>query len=235
MTTTDLFLIRHGETDWNRALRFQGQTDVALNAAGLAQAARLADRMAGETVDLAFTSDLMRARQTAVPPAKRLGLVAAPDAGLREQAFGTAEGLTGTEIRARMPDAWDRWLAFRADHALPGGESTRQFHERTVGALRRIAAAHAGRTLMVVTHGGVLDMVFRTARALSLDGPRMAEIPNAGVNRVRIAADGAIEIVQWADVAHLEGLPQQPVYDQTRHLREREAAASEGAPPPVSG
>jgi probable phosphoglycerate mutase len=82
-------------------------------------------------------------------------------------------------------------------------------------ALRSLARQHAGETVIVVTHGGVLDMVWRTARGLGLGGPRQSEIPNAGLNRVRLQGD-AIEIVHWADTQHLEGLPAQPVYDQTR-------------------
>ena len=217
---TDVILIRHGETDWNRAMRFQGQTDVPLNETGLAQAQRLVARVAGEAVDHVFSSDLRRALQTAQPAAARLGLALATDSGLREQCFGIAEGLTSAEIRERHPDDWTRWTSFQADQAFEGGESTRQFHRRSVDTLRRLASAHAGGRLLVVTHGGVLDMIFRAARALSLDGPRMAEIPNAGFNRVRVAAGGAIEIQAWADVAHLEGLPSQPVYDQTRLARE---------------
>ena len=223
-TMSDLILIRHGETDWNRAMRFQGQTDVPLNAVGLAQADRLAGRVAAETVDAVVSSDLQRAMQTAFPAAGQLGLAVATDPGLREQCFGIAEGLTSAEIREQRPDAWARWTSFQADQSFDQGESTRQFHARSVAALRTLAAAHVGKTLLIVTHGGVLDMVFRTARALSLDGPRLAEIPNAGFNRIRVAADGSIELLVWADTAHLEGLPQQPVYDQSRLARERGAA-----------
>ena len=226
---TDLILIRHGETDWNRAMRFQGHSDVPLNDAGRAQAERLADRLATEPIDHAVASDLLRTRQTAAPTVARLGLALQTDAGLREQFFGEAEGLTAAELRETMPASWLRWLDFRADRSLPGGESTRQFHTRSIAALRGVAAAHAGKTVLVVSHGGVLDMVFRTAQALSLDGPRMAEIPNAGFNRVRVDDHGAIAILAWAETGHLEGLPAQPVYDQTRLAREREAAAAAAA------
>lgn len=221
---SDLILIRHGETDWNRAMRFQGQTDIPLNAVGLAQAERLAGRVAAETVHAVVSSDLQRALQTAGPAAAQLGLAVATDTGLREQCFGVAEGLTSAEIKQQRPDDWARWTSFQADQSFERGESTREFHARSLVAIRALAAAHVGKTLLVVTHGGVLDMVFRTARTLSLDGPRMAEIPNAGFNRIRVAADGSIDLVTWADTAHLEGLPQQPVYDQTRLARERGGA-----------
>jgi probable phosphoglycerate mutase len=85
-------------------------------------------------------------------------------------------------------------------------------------AVQRVVAAHPRQTVVVVTHGGVLDMIYRTARSLGLDGPRQSEIPNAGLNRIRVR-DGAFEIVRWADTQHLADLPPQPVYDQRKLAR----------------
>jgi probable phosphoglycerate mutase len=223
MSTTELILIRHGETDWNRELRFQGHIDVPLNDLGHEQARRLGLRMAGESVQHLECSDLMRAQQTAAPAALQLGLEIQTSAALREQSFGIVEGMRAEEIQQLHPRAWEDWLQFREDHAMPEGESALRFHARVMDALGGICARHAGRCVMVVTHGGVLDMVWRTARALGLNGPRQSEIPNAGFNRVRIA-DAArpegIEIVDWADIRHLADLPPQPTYDQRRHLKE---------------
>jgi probable phosphoglycerate mutase len=222
MPVTELILIRHGETDWNRELRFQGQIDVPLNDIGHEQALRLALRLAGESVQHLVSSDLMRVRQTAEPIASQLGLPVAASAALREQSFGIAEGMNASEIRSRHPRAWDDWLQFHADYAMPEGESARQFHARIMDALGHIVAAHEGQRVLVVTHGGALDMVWRTAHGLGLAGPRQSQIPNAGVNRVRIADASApqrIEIVDWADTRHLADLPPQPTYDQRRHLK----------------
>ena len=222
---TELILIRHGETDWNRELRFQGHVDVPLNDIGHEQARRLALRLIGEPVHQVVSSDLMRAQQTATPSAQALGLQVITTAGLREQHFGVAEGLRSDEIQAQHPRAWEDWLLFREEHpAMPEGESPRDFHARIVESLGRIATAYTGQNVLVVTHGGVLDMVWRTAQGLSLSGPRQSDIPNAGFNRIRIAdaADPArIEILDWADTAHLADLPAQPVYDQKRHLEKR--------------
>jgi len=91
------------------------------------------------------------------------------------------------------------------DYTLPEGESVRRFHARVVGALQALAARHAGQRLAVVTHGGVLDMLYRTVHGLPLAGNRRCEIPNAGINRLRVNGDG-LEIVNWADDAHLAGL-----------------------------
>jgi 2,3-bisphosphoglycerate-dependent phosphoglycerate mutase len=212
---TELILLRHGETDWNRELRFQGHVDVSLNAIGLEQAQRLAGRLAGETAHQVYASDLLRARQTAEPVSRQLGLAAVTDSALREQSFGQVDGMRVDDIKAQHPQAWEGWLQFHEDYCMPEGETTRQFHTRVMDAVRRIVAAHPGQTLVVVTHGGVLDMIYRTARSLGLSGPRQSEIPNAGLNRVRVHENG-IDILAWADVQHLADLPPQPVYDQRK-------------------
>ena len=220
---TELILIRHGETDWNRELRFQGHVDVPLNATGHEQARRLAERLAAErpVVHHLICSDLIRTQQTATPslqvlfPQARIDTLT--DSALREQAFGVVDGKRVDDVKLEHADAWNQWLRFDADYGMPGGETTRQFHTRVMAALHRLAQQHAGQTLVVVTHGGVLDMVWRTARGLGLEGPRQSDIPNAALNRVRLRGD-AIDILHWADTRHLDGLPAQPVYDQKRLL-----------------
>jgi probable phosphoglycerate mutase len=212
---TELILLRHGETDWNRELRFQGHVDVGLNAVGMEQARRLAGRLAGMAVHHLYVSDLLRAQQTAHPVAQQLRLESVTDPALREQSFGAVDGMRVEDIKAQHPQAWEGWLRFHEDYCMPGGETTRQFHARVMDAVNRLVAAHAQETLVVVTHGGVLDMIYRTARSLGLSGPRQSEIPNAGFNRVRLR-EGGIDILAWADIAHLADLPPQPVYDQQK-------------------
>jgi probable phosphoglycerate mutase len=221
---TDFLLIRHGETAWNRELRFQGQLDVPLNDMGLLQAQRLKTRMTqavsawhaqGRFPSRLVSSDLLRAQQTAEPLAEVLGHTCVLHAGLREQCFGVFEGLRSPDIRAQYPDAWQKWLAFDADEAVEGAESTRAFHARVMAALQELADQYPGEHVVVVTHGGVLDMVWRQAQALSLSGPRVCDIPNAGLNQVAWR-DGAVQIQVWADAVHLADLPEQPVYSQAR-------------------
>jgi 2,3-bisphosphoglycerate-dependent phosphoglycerate mutase len=226
---TDFLLIRHGETAWNRELRFQGQLDVPLNHMGLQQAQRLKTRMAqvlgewqvqGRVPTRLISSDLQRAQQTAQPVAEVLGHPCILNAGLREQCYGMFEGMRSPDIQAQHPEAWQRWLAFDADVAVAGAETTRAFHTRVMTALQDLALQYAGEHVVVVTHGGVLDMVWRHAQALSLNGPRVCDIPNAGLNQVAWH-DGALHIQVWADAAHLADLPEQPVYSQKRLLDAR--------------
>ena len=212
---TELLLIRHGETDMNRELRFQGQVNVGLNSMGHEQALRVAARMAGEKADAFYVSDLLRARQTAEPIAGQLSLKPVLEKGLREQHFGRVDGMRVDDIQRDHPDAWAGWLRFDEDFAMPQGESTRSFHGRVMEAVQRVVAAHPQQTVVVVTHGGVLDMIYRTARSLGLNGPRQSDIPNAGLNRIRVR-EGAMEILAWADTRHLADLPPQPVYDQKK-------------------
>lgn len=202
---TELTFIRHGETDWNRQQRFQGQIDVPLNTTGHAQAARLAARLATAPPDLLFSSDLQRARETAAPLAAAWALPVQPLPGVREQSFGVLEGLDVPTIKTQHPDLWAQWLVHRADFALPGGESLRQFHARVLAAVQMLADSHGGRRLTIVTHGGVLDMLWRSAKGIPLDGLRDCAIPNTGINRLRWA-DGRLRIEAWGDDAHLAGL-----------------------------
>lgn len=209
MSETTFVFIRHGETDWNRQQRFQGQIDVPLNDMGLAQAERLRQRLAAEPADRLVCSDLLRTRQTAAPLAQAWGTEAWPDAGLREQSFGVLEGLDVPTIQRQHPALWADWLQHRGDFALPGGESLLQFHARVMAAVAALARAHAGCTVAVVTHGGVLDMLWRSARREPIEGLRRCEIPNTGLNHLRWR-DGELFIERWADAAHLDGLPPQP-------------------------
>ncbi len=220
---TEFVFIRHGETDWNRQQRFQGQIDVPLNALGREQAARLGQRMKTERFDHLVCSDLLRTRETAAPTASVHAVAPQLHAGLREQAFGVLEGLDVPSIQAQHPELWAQWLKHDADFALPqGGESVRQFHARVLAAVRELAREHGARRLVVVTHGGVLDMLWRTVHGLALSGPRACDIPNTGINTLRWQA-GTLGIVQWADAAHLQGLPEQPPT----------APASAGVPAPA--
>ncbi len=207
---TEMLFIRHGETDWNRQHRFQGQIDVPLNAIGLAQAERLGQRLADEPIDVLVSSDLQRARATAQPLAQLRGLQPQIAPLWREQHFGVLEGLDVPTIRSRHAALWNRWVHHEADYALPqGGESNVQFHARVMHALQGLLAKHGGQRVLVLTHGGVLDMLWRSANGLPLHGPRECDIPNTGINRLRW--DGSkLQVLVWADAAHLAGLPSQP-------------------------
>ncbi|KVT62022.1 phosphoglycerate mutase [Burkholderia ubonensis] len=208
MATTQILFIRHGETAWNRIKRIQGHIDIPLADSGLAQAQRLAVRLARETcngarVDAIYSSDLMRAQQTAQPAADALGLPLVLRAGLRERAYGIFQGHGSTEIEARFPDAYAAWQTRDPGFEPEGGESQRAFYHRVLHTLEPIVAAHPGGRIACVAHGGVLDCVYRFANGLDLAAPRNYQLLNTSINVVDYV-DGRANVVQWADVSHLD-------------------------------
>jgi 2,3-bisphosphoglycerate-dependent phosphoglycerate mutase len=204
VTATTLLVIRHGETAWNAEHRIQGHLDIPLSTTGIRQAACLADRLARETVDAVYSSELARAWLTAAPLAERKGLEIMADTRLRERSFGVFEGLTLEEIAAQHPEGFWRWRERDPAWAIDGGESGQQLIDRVLAALHEIVARHRGETVAVVTHGGVLDVVYRAARRLAWGAPREHQMLNASINRLSAAAPPfAMSVVDWGDVAHL--------------------------------
>jgi probable phosphoglycerate mutase len=202
--TTQLLVIRHGETAWNAEHRIQGHLDIPLSATGVRQAGRLAQRLATERIHAVYSSELARAWLTAEPLAERLGLEVIPEPRLRERCFGIFEGLTLDEIAAQHPAAFQSWRARDPAWAMDGGETGQQLIDRVLDAMHDIAGRHRGETVALVTHGGVLDVAYRAARALDWDAPREHQMLNASINRVRVTfSPPALAMVDWGDVAHL--------------------------------
>jgi probable phosphoglycerate mutase len=202
MPITRLCLVRHGETEWNAEGRVQGQTDIPLSSLGLAQARAAAEVLCRHDFSAIYSSDLMRVRQTAEPSAQKLALPLQLDPGLRERHYGIFERMLYTEVRSRLPEHYARFQAKDLDYDFESGESLRAFNERSLATVRSIAERHLGEQVLVFTHGGVLEMVYRHARAVGLSSARDFGIPNCGVNWVEISARGW-DVQCWADIAHL--------------------------------
>jgi probable phosphoglycerate mutase len=203
--TTTLLLIRHGETAWNAEHRIQGRLDVPLSATGMWQTGRLAQRLAAEAIDAVVSSDLARAWMTGAPLAEARGVAMVAEPRLRERAFGIFEGKTLDEIATGHPQEFAAWRARDVDWRIPDGESGTEFIARVLEAVHEIAGRYSGGTVAVVTHGGVLDVVYRAARALAWDAPREHLMLNASINRVQAGEDlPGLRILDWADVAHLD-------------------------------
>lgn len=200
---TRIIAVRHGETAWNADSRMQGQLDIPLNALGRLQAQRLARALADEPLDAIYASDLSRAFDTAQAVAALTGHRVIADTALRERAFGVFQGLTYTEIEQRWPEQGARWRARDVDFVPEGGESLRQLSVRSVEAAARLAAAHAGGTILLVAHGGVMDCLYRAAVRIELDLIRTWQLGNASINRLLYSAEG-FSLVGWSDTRHLE-------------------------------
>ncbi len=199
---TRILAVRHGETAWNVDSRLQGQTDISLNAVGQEQARRLAEALADEDLDAIVCSDLVRARDTAQAVADRSGLPLSTDAGLRERHFGIFQGHTYAEVERLWPEESARWRRREPDFGAEGGETLQGFYDRCVATASRLAAGHPGRTLLLVTHGGVLDCLYRAASRVELNAPRTWELANTGVNRLLYTPQG-FTLVGWGDTQHL--------------------------------
>ncbi|HKO67498.1 MAG TPA: histidine phosphatase family protein [Burkholderiaceae bacterium] len=204
---TKLLLIRHGETAWNAEHRIQGQLDIPLSPLGILQAARLAECLASESIEAVYSSGQSRAWLTAAPLAARLGLQIIAEPRLRERSFGVFEGLTLDEIAARYPAEFIKWRERDPGWRPDGGESGRQLIDRVMSAVTDIGARHKNQTVALVSHGGVLDVVYRAARVLQWHAPREHQMLNAAINRLTASASDsaplALSIDLWGDVAHL--------------------------------
>lgn len=197
-----LTLVRHGETAWNMAKRIQGHLDLPLNEVGRLQALACAGCFQPGSVDVLYSSDLLRAMDTATPIAQAAGVAVQPDPVWRERHFGDFQGRRYRDIAGEQPEAYARLKARDPEHAPPGGESLNALMARIAGGLAQIVARHAGQRVVVVSHGGVLDCIYRQATGMPLEAPRSFPIYNAGLNQVRWAK-GHWQLVSWGEVGHL--------------------------------
>ena len=207
MTITRFCLVRHGETDWNADRRLQGHTDIDLNARGLAQAEQMAHAIKRINLefDVLYTSDLQRAAKTAKAIEQLFSTSAITNAGLRERHLGALQGLTTDEAPQLEPDLWRSHLSRNVTEELRGGESIQQFADRINTALEKIREQHLGKTVLLVSHGGALDMMYRIASNQPLDAEKAVAVPNASLNW--ISHDGrSWKVDGWADTSHLENL-----------------------------
>lgn len=207
MSTTTLCLIRHGETHWNAERRLQGHTDIPLNAKGALQARQMAQALKDIKLsfDVLYTSDLKRAADTANAIVELFGVEAQVDSALRERHFGALQGLSISEAPSLQPDIWQAHIARDLEHDLGGGESMQQFALRVQNALDKIQERYSGKTILLVSHGGTLDMMYRIASKQALSAERVASVPNASLNWITYSQPNGWAVKQWADIRHLEG------------------------------
>lgn len=207
MTITRFCLVRHGETDWNVERRLQGHTDIDLNMRGFAQAEQMARALQKINLqfDVLYTSDLQRAAKTAKEIEQLFNASALVSSALRERHLGALQGLTMDEAPKTEPELWRSHLDRNLNEELRGGESIAQFSSRIKEALDQIRKQHIGKTILIVSHGGALDMMYRLASNQSLDSEKAVAVPNASLNW--ISHDGhSWKVDGWGDTSHLESL-----------------------------
>lgn len=197
-----LCIVRHGETAWNAEGRVQGQLDIPLSDTGRAQARAVAQALAHESFDAVYSSDLIRVRETAQPTAALLRKQIVFSEKLRERHYGVFQGITYLEAKERLPADFARFKAKDPEFDFGNGESLLGFQRRCLSAFEELLRKEKGRNVLVFTHGGVLEMLYRHATGRGLSTPRDFEIPNAALNRLEHAA-GAWTVRSWAEVEHL--------------------------------
>ena len=197
-----LLLVRHGTTAWNREGRYQGQTNVPLDKTGVQQALALRSRLAREEIGAIYASDLKRAWQTASAIAVPHALVIRPEPRLREIDFGIWDGSTYHEIKQRSPEALAAWEADPLNAAPHGGESLGQVTARVRAALDDIARVHRGQTVVVVAHGGSLQVLLCLVLGLVPNARWQFRLSAASLSELQLYEGGAV-LTRLSDCSHL--------------------------------
>jgi probable phosphoglycerate mutase len=207
MEPTRIIAIRHGETDWNAVNRIQGHIDIPLNATGQWQAQQVAKALQDEPLHAIYSSDLARALDTAraISQAHPQWTDRTPQTQiqLRERNFGMFEGKTWAEIETHWPEQSERWRKRDLNFAPDGGENLLAFEARVKEVTQAIASQHAGEQIVLVAHGGVMDVLYRLATGQTLSAPRTWQLGNTAINRLLWSPEG-MTLVGWSDVRHLE-------------------------------
>ncbi|HEV2027366.1 MAG TPA: histidine phosphatase family protein [Candidatus Dormibacteraeota bacterium] len=198
-----MLLVRHGQSTWNSEHRIQGQLDPPLSQEGRRQAELLAQRLAGFRFAGFYASDLKRAFETAQAIGVALGAQAEAMPGLREVYLGEWEGLRTEDLAQRSPEAWARWTEEPDWDLVPGGEGSALFEARVSAALDAIFERHAHGDVLVVTHGGVIQVALHRVFGRPSRGLFAFKIQNASIS-VLEKRGGRMVIGGVNDTGHLE-------------------------------
>jgi len=204
---TRVVLVRHGQTAWNREVRFRGRADVALDGFGLKQAEATGHYVVARwPVAAVYASRMGRAMQTAEAIARAHGLRAQPLEGLLDIDFGAWQGLSPDEVTRRYPDLYQAWLEAPHTVHFPGGEGLDDVRSRVVAALDEAVAQHMGQTVALVSHMVVNRVLLCAVLGLGNERFWRLQQDTCAVNVFDVAEDGACTIVLLNDTCHLQGL-----------------------------
>jgi len=202
MKETEIILIRHGETEWNSQKRMQGHSNSDLSLVGQAQIQALGQWMKNVPFDLIYSSDSLRAKQTAEAITQFSGHELQFDQRLREKNLGVFEGLTSEEARERHPEVFRLFKTAGSKYVIDEGESTQQLQDRALEIVNEIRIKHPEERVLLVTHGGFIRVVMKHSLGLSLETPTRFLIRNTGV--FRLEWEDKWLVSQMGGVSHLE-------------------------------
>lgn len=197
-----LILVRHGETEWNKQHRYQGQVDVPLSTVGEQQAALVAERLAERKIDVIYASDLKRAWQTATAIAKKNNLTILPEPRLREMNFGVLEGLTWDEAQIEYPEMVTAWFE-DYNQPLDGGETLDAFSSRVLSFRDDLQQKHTDETILLVSHGGPLGELLRLTLEVPSEKRWAFAMDNASISELLLGDDGYPLLKSLNDTNHL--------------------------------
>ena len=202
MKETEIILIRHGETEWNSQKRMQGHSNSDLSEVGMGQIQALGELMKNVSFDHIYSSDSLRARQTAEAITQYSGHTLQFDQRIREKNLGVFEGLTSTEAKERHPEIYRLFKTAGANYVIDEGESTQQLLERALEFIEEIRLRHPQERVVMVTHGGVVRVLMKHALGLSIDAPTRFIIKNTGI--FGLIWNENWLVTQMGGVSHLE-------------------------------
>ncbi len=202
MKETEIILIRHGETEWNSQKRMQGHSNSNLSEVGRGQIQALGELMKNVSFDHIYSSDSLRARQTAEAITQYSGHTLQFDQRIREKNLGVFEGLTSTEAKERHPEVYRLFKTAGANYVIDEGESTQQLLERALEFSEEIRLRHPQERVVMVTHGGVVRVLMKHALGLSIDAPTRFIIKNTGI--FGLIWNENWLVTQMGGVSHLE-------------------------------
>jgi probable phosphoglycerate mutase len=202
MKKTEIIFIRHGETEWNSQQRMQGHSNSDLSSVGQAQIQALGQWMKNVPFDHIYSSDSLRAKQTAEAITQFSGHELKIDLRLREKNLGVFEGLTSEEARERHPEVFSLFKTAGSKYVIDEGESTQQLQDRALEIVDEIRIKHLKERVLLVTHGGLIRVVMKHSLGLSLETPTRFLIRNTGV--FRLVWEDKWIVSQMGGVSHLE-------------------------------
>lgn len=199
------FIVRHGETEWNAQGRIQGHTDISLSERGIQQSRLVGQRLAGVTLDVAYSSDLARSAETAQQILDQRAVPLHTTSRLREFNKGVFEGLTPEETGQQFPDLFEASQVNDLDFAPPGGESIRETSERMNAIMTELRIRHPDENVLIVGHGGALRAGFVALMELPLEANWRFTMTNCGLSVLDIYPNNAV-LRLYNDSSHLDGL-----------------------------
>jgi len=200
---TGITVIRHGETEWNKIGLQQGHLNSNLTILGIKQAETLANALSEIKFDHIYSSDLLRAFDTAKIISKKMNLEIKTDPRLRERNLGIMQGLTIAEFKEKFPEEYAKFISDDPDVPVKNGESKNEHFKRVKQCIVELGNRHIGENILIVTHGGVIEKIFRFALGIPLEAKRNFSLFNSSINTFTFQ-DNILFLKTWGDINHLK-------------------------------